>query len=116
MLLRVDAPTNVVAAAHVEDLLMQAKAEVDRMAQLQMDRSSLAFGSAMVCSFAARCVCDSAMWLRTDASHTHVSGQGDTAQDVRMRHVHAIEPRVACAGGHQPVGRRVRGAAVGAAA
>lgn len=33
---------------NVAEQTLQAKAEVDRMAQLQMDRSSLAFGSAMV--------------------------------------------------------------------
>jgi hypothetical protein len=99
-----------------KNLSVQAKAEVDRMAQLQLDRSSLAFGSAMVRSSALRRACDSDMCMRTDEKHTPIPGQVDVAREVRMRQVHATEPQAACAGGHKSIGRRVRGAAAGAAA
>ena len=73
---------NVAAAAHIRDLLMQAKAEVDRMAQLQMDRSSLAFGSAMVCSPTPRWACDGAMCTRTEGDRTPIFRPDIVAQDV----------------------------------
>jgi hypothetical protein len=97
-------PMNVVAAAHIKDLLMQAKAEVDRMAQLQMDRSSLAFGSAMVCSCTSRLqhVIVPCASIPEGTACPYQEGQVDVAWDVKLCEVHASP---ACAGGHQPVGR-----------
>jgi hypothetical protein len=47
--------------------LLQVKAEIDRIAQLELDRSNLAFGAAMVRLMSA----DLRIWVKHDTAQLH---------------------------------------------